>query len=299
MEGDLFSDELYEFAVGKELIMNDDVMIDHALDFPKEHEDVIRKPPIPIPVPIPIDDEEDERLAELERQRLAQLAEQRRLAELERHRLAQLAEQERLAIAEEKMRQKQLQAKREEAEKLAEAERIAELRKQQLGEVKFGLPVEEYIDDIKEITVKDNDGNDKDVLVNIGGDVVNEEGEVLIPADDFAIEHHLPDPINEDVNGHSALEYDLPIENGIEEVVAAEDGGYIQKTKGIQVAGYIYPYEFLGVTAAGGALGFVVAKTFKQGTLGFLSLIAAGLMAGSAIAFKIKAPIKIPNQEQV
>lgn len=72
------------------------------------------------------------------------------------------------------------------------------------------------------------------------------------------------------------------------------DEGYLQKLpKGIQITGYVYPYLFLIITAAGGAAGFLVARYFKQSTLSMLALIAAGLMGGSAISMKVKPPVKV------
>ncbi len=61
---------------------------------------------------------------------------------------------------------------------------------------------------------------------------------------------------------------------------------------GIKVTGYTYSYPFLGITAAGGGLGYLIAKHFKVGTLGMLTLVAAGLMGGSSVGFKVKPPVK-------
>jgi hypothetical protein len=72
----------------------------------------------------------------------------------------------------------------------------------------------------------------------------------------------------------------------------ASDGGYVQKVSGISVTGWVYPYPFLAITLAGGGIGYLVAKKFNQAMVGMLALIAAGLMAGSAIGMKIKPPVK-------
>jgi hypothetical protein len=72
----------------------------------------------------------------------------------------------------------------------------------------------------------------------------------------------------------------------------ASDGGYVQTVSGITVTGWVYPYPFLAITALGGGLGYYVAKRFKQPLVAMLALIAAGLMAGSAIGMKVKPPVK-------
>jgi hypothetical protein len=77
-----------------------------------------------------------------------------------------------------------------------------------------------------------------------------------------------------------------------EEPVVKADGGYVQPAKGITITGWVYPYPFLALTAAGGAIGYFVAKKFNQKILAMLALIAAGLMAGSAIGMKTFAPIR-------
>ena len=68
--------------------------------------------------------------------------------------------------------------------------------------------------------------------------------------------------------------------------------GTVQLPSGIEFTGYIYPYMFLLLTIAGGGIGFFVAHKYKQPTLAKLALIAAGLMAGSAIGMKVKPPVK-------
>ena len=319
---------------------------------------------------------EQERLAELERERLADLAEQERLAELELQRLAELEEIERLARIAAELRKRQLEeeelerqrlveleeqqrlaelelqrlAELEEIERLAriadeerrlkleEEQRLAELEHQQLTELdekesnvvsdcleRFNLTIDPrtityfvapdageqkmindfnncvegktiepepiyvepepiYLDPEIEIISETEPDEQGLIEITFKGDageietvVVNEDGEIIVTEQDFGF------------GGGGGFVPD----DGL--LVSEEDGGYIQKIKGIPITGYIYPYEFLAITAGVGALGFGVARYFKQSLLGYLTMVAAGLMAGSAIAMKIKPPIKIPK----
>ena len=79
---------------------------------------------------------------------------------------------------------------------------------------------------------------------------------------------------------------------GQESVQVTAADGLPKVAAGIKFTGYTYSPLFLAITAAGGGLGFGVSKYFKQGLLGSLTLIAAGLMGASSIAFKVKPPIK-------
>jgi hypothetical protein len=76
------------------------------------------------------------------------------------------------------------------------------------------------------------------------------------------------------------------------ETVVTGDGGFVQMPSGIEISGYIYPYLFFALTLIGGGIGFFVAHKYKQATMAKLALIAAGLMAGSAIGMKVKPPVK-------
>jgi hypothetical protein len=62
--------------------------------------------------------------------------------------------------------------------------------------------------------------------------------------------------------------------------------------KGITVTGWVYPYPFIAMTLAGGGIGYYVARRFKQPLVAMLALIAAGLMAASAIGMKTFPPVK-------
>jgi hypothetical protein len=77
--------------------------------------------------------------------------------------------------------------------------------------------------------------------------------------------------------------------------IVTADGGFVAVPKGLRITGYIYPYLFLFITLAGGAIGFFVAKRYKQQTPAMLALIAAGLMGGSAVGMKVKPPVKVPK----
>jgi len=77
-----------------------------------------------------------------------------------------------------------------------------------------------------------------------------------------------------------------------ENVQAGIGEGHTKDVSGIKITGYIYTYTFIGIALAGGALGFGVAKYFKQSMITTLTLIAAGLMGASSIAFKTKPPVK-------
>ena len=68
--------------------------------------------------------------------------------------------------------------------------------------------------------------------------------------------------------------------------------GTVKIPKGITITGWVYPYPFIGMTLAGGGIGYFVARKFKQPLVGMLALIAAGLMAASAIGMKTFPPVK-------
>lgn len=159
------------------------------------------------------------------------------------------------------------------------------------------LTREEYEDVLnqqEEVLDKLNNPNNEDVGLMTGGDVV--EGEDL-PNFDMGIPYEAIEEYNDaeftaefgsvsnDSNGGEAIEP--------ESVQVANEGGYTRDISGIKVTGYNYSYAFLAMTAAGGGVGAVVARLFKQNTIGYLSLIAAGLMGASAVAFKIKPPVKM------
>jgi hypothetical protein len=73
---------------------------------------------------------------------------------------------------------------------------------------------------------------------------------------------------------------------------AQASGGYVQSVSGITVSGWVYPYKFVALTLACGALGLFIGYKFKKELLVKLTLVAAGLMAGSAIGMKTFPPIK-------
>lgn len=78
-------------------------------------------------------------------------------------------------------------------------------------------------------------------------------------------------------------------------VTAPGDGGYVQAASGINITGYVYPYGFIAIVIGGALAGFLVAKKYKQQSLPMFALIMSGAMAGGALAFKVKPPVKKPN----